>query len=275
MAAAVQEEVDAVAPAERDVMPLLRLHVRDCPSFLLGSHADVHNADWLRETIISVRSPPQDFVEGLPEGSWVRFFGPTVSNRGIAGPLGLCTRLTPFQLSVSGNSPTALLPLREKATFIGPAFLPRRVLRIDQLASRQPGDEFDFAGIVVGVGAPDLDDGGELDAERDRGKPMTQCLYLTDTSSGVLVVVCHTKVGFAPVVVEGSPLLIENAVFVRIDKQFDMAVCETNDMAVFNPPKRRHLAGALEELLAWQQMATRIINSAKRRVRSLIEGTKR
>ena len=237
----------------RDVFPLQRVLVRECPAFLRDSPqlAEQQQAEQQAEqqlmfpcAVVTVRTAGT-LVDALPEGCWTRLFHVAVSPFPPRGALRLGAHMRPLQLAVDAS-----MPRREFSTPAvptGPTMVPRRCLAADQVAATcTPGTVFDYTGVVLGRILQ------QQEASTEGARPqVSSWLFCTDTSAQILAINVTTNA--ASTVEEGAFICAENLVFTNIDSRYHHSVAEASDIALLDS-RQPHLTASLQILQSWLKL---------------------
>ena len=101
----------------------------------------------------------------------------------------------------------------------------------------------------------------------------TQFFFFLDTSGKILGVQVRFRRGGEPNFVLRNCYALENLLFVRYDMQFQMPVCEGNDMMVFscNSATNKAITYRLLELKHWTQACPYFVDSMIKYVETSIK----
>ena len=235
---------DMVNAPPRDVFPLQRILVRECPAFL-KDHPELSQDYTLPCAVVTVRTSGT-LVDAFTEGCWARLFHVMVTPFPPRGALRLSADMLALQLTVDASMPR--LEFSTPAVPTGPTMVPRRCLSADQVAACcTPGTVFDYTGLVLGR---IVQQQPEATAEGSKTQ-VSSWLFCTDTSAQILAINVTTNA--ATTVDEGALICAENLVFSNIDSRYQHSVAEASDIAVLDS-RQPHLTASLHILQSWLKL---------------------
>ena len=238
---------DMVNAPPRDVFPLQRILVRECPAFLRG-HPELSQDHPFPCAVVTVRTSGT-LVDAFAEGCWARLFHVMVTPFPPRGALRLGENMLPLQLMVDASMPR--LEFSTPAVPTGPTMVPRRCLSADQVAACcTPGTVFDYTGVVLGRIVQQPETTATTTTEGSRAQ-VSSWLFCTDTSAQVLAINVTTNA--ASTIEEGALICAENLVFSNIDSRYQHSVAEASDIAVLDS-RLPHLTASLHILQTWLKL---------------------
>ena len=239
---------DMVNAPPRDVFPLQRILVRECPAFLRG-HPELSQDHPFPCAVVTVRTSGT-LVDAFAEGCWARLFHVMVTPFPPRGALRLGENMLPLQLTVDASMPR--LEFSTPAVPTGPTMVPRRCLSADQVAACcTPGTVFDYTGVVLGRIVQQPETTATTTTTEGSRAQVSSWLFCTDTSAQVLAINVTTNA--ASTIEEGALICAENLVFSNIDSRYQHSVAEASDIAVLDS-RLPHLTASLHILQAWLKL---------------------